>query len=214
MNTIINDVDDYYSGIARRYGPTPRGVDWTSAATQYYRFVQLLKLCDFDAPFSLNDFGCGYGALLEFLALRYPNAGVAYRGIDASKIMIETACKRWVTRPQTMFEHNSRCTTTADYSIASGVCNVRLGHSLTAWESYVTSILANLHATSRRGFAVNFMLPCNGQLMEKELYRTGPDRWIAYCTELGCAVEIVGDYGMREFTLLMRIPPSAPAALQ
>lgn len=215
MDTIIiNSVDDYYSGIAQRYGPTPRGVDWTSVATQYLRFVQLLKLCDFDAPFSLNDFGCGYGALLEFLTLRHPDANVAYRGIDVSKIIINAARNRWAARPQTTFEHSSRCTTMADYSIASGVCNVRLGHPLPAWEAYVASILANLRATSRRGFAVNFMLPRDGQLMENELYRTDPDRWIAYCTELGCIVEIVGDYGMREFTLLMRIPPPTPAALQ
>jgi SAM-dependent methyltransferase len=214
MNAIIHDVSEYYSGIARRHGPTPRGVDWTSAATQYLRFVQLLKLCDFGAPFSLNDLGCGYGALLEFLALRRPGANVAYRGIDASKIMIDAAYGRWATRPQTTFEHNSRCTAMADYSIASGVCNVRLGHPLTAWEAYVTSILADLRATSRLGFAVNFMLPRDGQQTENELYRTDPDRWTAHCTELGCTVEIVRDYGMREFTLLMRIPPSAPAAPQ
>jgi SAM-dependent methyltransferase len=214
INAIITGVDDYYSGIAQRYGPTPRGVDWTSTATQYLRFVQLLKLCDFDAPFSLNDFGCGYGALLGFLALRHPDANVAYRGIDVSKIMIDAARKRWSTQPQTTFEHNSRCTTMADYSIASGVCNVRLGHPLLAWEAYVRSILANLHATSRCGFAVNFMLPRGDKLMENELYRTDPDRWSLYCTELGCAIEIIRDYGMREFTLLARIPPAATVALQ
>jgi SAM-dependent methyltransferase len=207
MDAIITGVDDYYSRIARRYGPTPRGVDWTSAATQYLRFVQLLKLCDFDVPFSLNDFGCGYGALLEFLAFRYPGADVAYRGIDVSKVMIDAAHNRWATRPQTTFEHNSRCTTMADYSVASGVCNVRLGHPLTAWEAHVASILADLRATSRLGFAINFMMPRDGQRMENELYRTDPDRWIACCVELGCIVETVRDYGMREFTLLMRIPP-------
>ncbi|MGB5905218.1 MAG: class I SAM-dependent methyltransferase [Xanthobacteraceae bacterium] len=214
MNAIIPDVDDYYSGIARRYGSTPRGVDWTSAATQYLRFVQLLKLCDFEAPLSLNDFGCGYGALLDFLALRHPDAKVAYRGIDISKIMIDAVRKRWSTRPQTTFEHDSRCTTMADYSIASGVCNVRLGHPLPAWEAYVASILANLRMTSRRGFAVNFMLPRGEQLMENELYRTDPDRWSAYCIELGCVVEAIKDYGMCEFTLLARIPSAAAAALQ
>lgn len=214
MDAIITGVGDYYSGIAQRYGPTPRGVDWASAATQYMRFVQLLKLCDFDAPFSLNDFGCGYGALLEFLALRHPDANVAYRGIDVSRIMIDAARKRWGTRPQTTFEHDSRCTTMADYGIASGVCNVRLGHPLSAWEAYVASILANLRATSRRGFAVNFMLPRGAQLMENELYRTDPDRWSACCTELGCTVEAIEDYGMREFTLLARIPTAATAAQQ
>jgi hypothetical protein len=51
------------------------------------------------------------------------------------------------------------------------------------------------------------MLPRDGQRMENELYRIDPDRWIARCAELGCIVETIRDYGMREFTLLMRIPP-------
>lgn len=212
MDAIIAGVDAYYSGTAQRYGPTPRGVDWTSAATQYLRFVQLLKLCDFKAPFSLNDFGCGYGALLEFLAMRHAGADVAYRGIDVSQVMIDAARQRWSERPQTTFEHSSRCTALADYSIASGVCNVRLGQPLAAWETYIAAMLDHLRAMSRIGFAVNFMLPRDGGPMENELYRTAPQRWIAHCAALGCSVETVSDYGMREFTLLARIPPSASDA--
>lgn len=212
MDAIIAGVEAYYTGTAQRYGPTPRGVDWTSAATQYLRFVQLLKLCDFGVPFSLNDFGCGYGALLEFLALRHPDAQIAYRGIDVSKVMIDAARKRWTTRPQTTFEHGFRCTAMADYSIASGVCNVRLGQPLAAWEIYIAAMLDNLRATSRIGFAINFMRPLDGAPMENELYRTDAQRWIAHCAGLGCRVETVSDYGMREFTLLARIPPPASAA--
>lgn len=212
MNAIIASVNDYYSGTAQRYGPTPRGVDWTSVATQYLRFVQLLKICDFTAPFSLNDFGCGYGALLEFLAFRHPDVDVAYCGVDVSNVMIEAARRRWAGRPQTTFELGACCTATADYNIASGVFNVRLGHPLAIWEAYVASILADLRATSRLGFAVNFMLPRETQPMEDELYRAPPHRWLAHCAALGCAVEAVTDYGMREFTILARTPPSATSA--
>jgi SAM-dependent methyltransferase len=202
MDAIADCVRAYYSGTAQRYGATPRGVDWTSAASQYLRFVQLLKACDFSAPFSLNDFGCGYGALLEFLDLRHPDADVAYRGIDISPVMIDAARRRWRERPRTRFSTASRCDDIADYTVASGVFNVRLGQPLAAWENYIESIIANLYAMSRIGFAVNFMLPRDAQPMERELYRTDPERWVAYCESLGCNVKQVCGYGMREFTLV------------
>ncbi len=206
MDAIIAAVNDYYSGTAQRYGATPRGVDWSSAATQYLRFVQLLKICDFAAPFSLNDFGCGYGALLEFLAFRHPGAAVAYRGIDVSPAMIAAARSRWGDRPHTVFACDYRCSTTADYGIASGVFNVRLGHPLAAWEAYVVAILSDLRAMSRVGFAINFMRSQDAQPPEPNLYRTEPAQWIACCNRLGCAVEVISGYGMREFTILARNP--------
>jgi hypothetical protein len=46
----------------RKFGATPLGVDWTCVSTQQLPFVQLLKLCD-TSPASLNDLGCGYGAI-------------------------------------------------------------------------------------------------------------------------------------------------------
>ena len=46
------------------------------------------------------------------------------------------------------------------------------------------------------------MLPRDAQPMERELYRTDPERWVAYCESLGCNVKQVCGYGMREFTLV------------
>ena len=47
MRGLRAKVRDYYSGTIERHGPTPLGVDWPNAASQYLRFVQLLKVCDF-----------------------------------------------------------------------------------------------------------------------------------------------------------------------
>src|SRR5882757_7851008 len=78
--SVYSDVEAYYSARVARYGATPLGVDWSCQATQSLRFVQLLKICDFSAPFSLNDLGCGYGALCAFLDTRYSEAGIDYLG--------------------------------------------------------------------------------------------------------------------------------------
>lgn len=212
MRRLRATVRDYYSGTVERHGPTPRGVDWPNAASQYLRFVQLLKICNFERPFSLNDFGCGYGALLEFLAMRHAEAELAYRGIDISAAMIATARRRWRVLRDAEFVVGSRCGRTADYALASGTFNVRLGHPRTDWERYVETILSDLNAHSRVGFAVNFMLPHDDGTIEEELYRSPPGRWVAFCRkELGCSVRVLRDYGLREFTLLIRRKPPTAA---
>ena len=70
-------------------------VDWTCVATQEMRFVQLLKLCDFGLPFTINDLGCGYGALASFLDWWHGASGVDYLGIDLSREMVRRARQQW-----------------------------------------------------------------------------------------------------------------------
>ena len=59
----LDAVSAYYSGTLQRFGAMPLGVDWPNRLNQELRLVQLLKVCDLSAPRSLNDVGCGYGAL-------------------------------------------------------------------------------------------------------------------------------------------------------
>src|SRR5712691_1641141 len=91
VQRICSDVEAYYDARVAKYGATPLGVDWSCQATQNLRFVQLLKICDFSTPFALNDVGCGYGALCAFLAMRAPDVGIDYLGVDLSKAMVSRA---------------------------------------------------------------------------------------------------------------------------
>jgi SAM-dependent methyltransferase len=198
----------YYSEKLKQHGATARGVDWPSAASQYLRFAQLLKVCDFSRPFSINDFGCGYGALLEYFEFRSPGVAIDYHGVDISPPMIEAAQTIWRHRGSARFSIGSECPDVADYSIASGVFNIKLDWPVEAWEAYIESILLGLRAKSRLGFGVNFMLPLDEPSDQQSLYRTQADRWIDFLEVLGCSTEQVSDYGLREFTLLARIPPN------
>ena len=212
MRELQAKVRKYYLRTLQRHGPTPLGVDWPNIVSQYLRFVQLLKLCRFGQPFSLNDFGCGYGALLDFLAMRHSGATVTYRGIDISPAMVAAARARWASNNRAVFAVDSQCGALADYSLASGTLNVRLGHPVSEWEAYVEAILSDLEASSRLGFAVNFMLPRDETPAELGLYRTAPERWTPFCERFG-RVELITDYGLREFTLLVRKTPRETAQL-
>lgn len=198
-------VAQYYTQKLRRFGPTPLGVDWSCMPTQALRFRKLLKLCDFDTPFSLNDLGCGYGALLDYLALYHPLTSVDYLGIDVSSAMVRSARRRW-SGDLMQFYHGNASPRKADYSIASGIFNVMLDQPIRLWEHSVEATLVHLGATSRKGFAVNFVhQPVPGEIARPGLYCANPTRWISFCEErLGAQVHLVDDYGMCEFTLLVK----------
>jgi SAM-dependent methyltransferase len=207
LEQLYEGVAQYYTGTLRRFGPTPLGVDWSCAPTQALRFRKLLVLCDFREPFSLNDIGCGYGALLEYLAEYHPDHVIDYLGIDLSRAMVRRARKLWPGRSH-RFKQGAAASRTADYSIASGIFNVMLDHPVDMWERFVATTLTRLHESSRRGFAVNFVTaPRSGQDIRRGLYGTTPERWIDFCrSEFSRDVTLIDGYGMSEFTLLARSP--------
>jgi SAM-dependent methyltransferase len=205
LDAAYRQVAQYYTQKIRRYGATPLGVDWSCVPTQALRFRKLLTVCDFDHPFSLNDMGCGYGALLDYLALYHPQTFIDYLGIDLSHAMVRNAEKRW-SGDLIRFHHGRESPRFADYSIASGIFNVMLDQPMLVWEQLIETTLLHLNATSRNGFAVNFVhRPLSGQGARAGLYCTAPMQWIDFCERrLGSDVSLIDDYGMSEFTLLVR----------
>jgi SAM-dependent methyltransferase len=212
LGSVYADVAAYYNSCVARHGATPLGVDWSCQATQMLRFVQLLKICDFSAPFTLNDIGCGYGALAAFLAMRYPKSKIDYLGVDLSRAMVSRARRRF-SGPDRRFVVRKASPRIADYSLASGIMNVNCGHSRATWEGFIATMLEQMRRASRRGFSVNFVVDAqhgSAEPLPDILYRTAPQPWIRFCErELGCSVETIDDYGMKEFTLLVRCDRTA-----
>ncbi|WP_114944553.1 class I SAM-dependent methyltransferase [Microvirga calopogonii] len=204
LDEAYRQVEQYYTQKLRRYGPSPLGVDWSCVPTQALRFRKLLTLCDFANPFSLNDLGCGYGALLDYLALYHPQTPVDYLGIDLSPAMVRSANRRWAGET-IRFHRGVESPRSADYSIASGIFNVMLDQPILLWEQLIEKTLAHLRRTSRKGFSVNFVhAPASGKRTRMGLYCTEPERWREFCrTHLRSHVRVIDDYGMSEFTLLV-----------
>jgi len=192
----------YYSGKIALHGATPRGVDWTCAESQALRFERLLDVVD-RPTFSINDVGCGYGALLGHLDDRRGDADVDYLGIDLSRAMVERASELWGKRPGATFAEAPCSLRVADYSVASGIFNVNLDQPLDAWEDFVERTLVRMTDASRVGVAVNFMRLRRGSpAYPSPLYRTSPRRWRAFLTTLGWRTRLSEGYGLGEFTLL------------
>ncbi len=203
---IHKTVDAYYTNRLRTYGAVPLGVDWTCQATQELRFVQLLRIVAPAPVVSLNDLGCGYGALYGFIAERLPATAIDYLGVDLSVAMVNAARRRWRGQAAARFARGARLPRVADYSVASGIFNVSLQVPRGDWERTVQETLLEMRRASSIGIAVNFLAPlAPGQAGPAELYRTEPEVWVRFCERsLGARVELLQGYGLREFTLLVR----------
>ena len=207
-------VAGYYGERLRRFGATPLGVDWPHRPNQELRLLQLLRLCDFSAPCSLNDVGCGYGALRGLLSRRQRRAQIDYLGTDVSAAMVAAARRRWRRRADCAFEVAAGATRVADYSLASGIFNVKLDCPLPDWEALVARTLDNLRRHSRLGYGVNFIdPPAPGQASPPELYRPPAEQWLAHLArhQPDCDVALLRGYGLPEYTLWVT-PRTAAAA--
>jgi SAM-dependent methyltransferase len=205
LTGIYTGIAAYYSAKIARFGATPSGVDWTCQATQEMRFVQLLKLCDFASPFSLNDLGCGYGALIAYLDRRHDDCAVDYLGIDVSEAMVRRARRLWRDRGNAAFALGYASPRMADYAIASGIFNVAQDQSRHDWERFVAASLDDLHRTTRRGFAVNFMKRPAEATARHGLYTPDTAPWARYCAaRFNATAEVHDGYGLMEFTLIVR----------
>ena len=92
-NKLISHISEYYNEKFSLHGPTPHGVDWNGLSSQFQRFVELCKILNTKKNFSINDFGCGYGALYEYL-IQSGYKNFQYNGNDISPLMIQSAQKR------------------------------------------------------------------------------------------------------------------------
>lgn len=206
---ILGDVGRYYGDKIRRHGATPSGVDWTCEMSQRLRFAQLVKVCDFDtageAPVSINDLGCGYGALLAHLDDKHPEAQIDYLGVDVAPEMIEAARRLWRGRAGAAFAVGEAPERRADYTLTSGVFNVTVGHARAAWERHIASTLRLMASVSRKGIAFNLILMRPGDPEEGPLHHADPDQWAAFMEDdLGWRAETLRNYGQPEATILAR----------
>uniref|UniRef100_UPI004048A26F class I SAM-dependent methyltransferase n=1 Tax=Polynucleobacter sp. TaxID=2029855 RepID=UPI004048A26F len=201
---LILEVAGYYTTKLREHGETPRGVDWNSEDSQILRFDYLCKVLNTSNHFSINDLGCGYGALYDFLSIRYKE--FSYLGVDVCESMIRAAEERNKNKPQARFILSDEPDQVADYTVASGIFNVRLGRSDEEWRSYLEATLDVLDRASRIGFAFNCLTSySDSDKMRDNLYYADSCVLFDFCKRrYSRNVALLHDYDLYEFTILVR----------
>jgi len=203
-SSILEQVASYYGDCVRQHGATPRGVDWNSQESQELRFHELLRILPASATdYSILDYGCGYGALIDMLVGR--GQSFRYLGFDVSHEMIARA-RRQHRRADCTFGTDLGALGVVDYAVASGVLNVKLDVPLDAWRDHVAGVLGDLDRASRKAFAFNALTKySDADRMVEQLFYADPCEYFDYCKrKFSPHVALLHDYGLFEFTILVR----------
>ena len=202
---VLGDVAEYYSHKLKLFGETAKGVDWNGEETQHIRFKQLSSIIDHTRQsFSLVDFGCGYGALLDYL--NNNDALISYTGIDICETMISSALKRYKYDKRAKFINSIKPQTISNYAIASGIFNVKLSCSDEVWFEHVISTLDAMNRASKDAFSFNCLTTYSDkECMREDLYYADPARLFEWCkSQYSRNVALLHDYDLYEFTILVR----------
>ena len=204
MNDVpeLDKIRDLYSDNLNANGAISASVGWNSTESQNLRFEKLSSVIeDCSKPLEINDYGCGYGAHLEYLEqCKIPVA--QYNGYDLSEPMLNAARKNLAGYKGKMeFYNTSEITTEADYSFASGTFNVRFESRDEEWEKFIRLKLNELDHHSRKGFAFN-LLSTYVDWKESHLYYGDPCYWFDFCKKnYSKKVALLHDYELFEWTI-------------
>jgi SAM-dependent methyltransferase len=201
---ILAKARSYYSSRFAAHGATPAGVDWNSAESQELRFAQLLSITEGRPAFSIVDYGCGYGALSRWLTEHERRH--TYLGFDLSEEMIEYAQDGLSPSSTDRFTADPTELEAQDFAVASGIFNVKLDVDDKQWREYVIDGIRTLDSLSRLGFAFNMLTThSDPDRMRDDLYDGAPTLYFDHCIgRYARNVALLHDYGLYEFTILVR----------
>ena len=199
----VEQVKSYFGKRIEQHGASPRGADWNGTESQNTRFDQLLKIVE-TASFSILDYGCGYGALADYVDQKGFHAD--YYGFDILESAIAIARQSQKDKPDRTFFTEEAKLPVCDYVVASGVFNVRGEQSFETWTEYVINSFHRFNDLSRRGFASNFLTKySDADRMRVDLYYADPLYLFDYCKRhFSKNVALLHDYRIYDFTILVR----------
>ena len=200
------NIKNFYSSHLRDFGNSAKGVGWKNTDAQHIRFEQLIKIIT-KPDYTINDLGCGVGELYTFLKERQ-RVPREYYGYDILKDMVDTANELLGEAPNASFNKidGSAQMHEADYSVASGIFNVKYEASESQWLQYVLTTLDDMNSKSKHAFSFNLLTKYSDkEFMQDYLYYADPLFYFDYCKRnYSKNVALLHDYYQYDFTILVR----------
>ena len=166
-----------------QYGCTPKGVHWRNQESQLLRFELLLQIIKPEhrkESFSLFDFGCGYGALFEFIKNKAIMRNSSYIGYEANPTIYRMALKN-IRDARVQFIQKNEPTTISDYGLISGTFNLKMNATNPFWWQYIQKMLTKCWNHTTHGLAFNLLDYHKSQAPHHKLFYCDPKQVIQFC---------------------------------
>ena len=206
MDETQKKLNDYFSKKLEMFGATPQGVDYNGPQAQERRFEQLAKVIDPSQPFTVIDYGSGYGALFDFLQRK--GWRFQYYGIDLIDKMVRAGRAAHQDVPNAHFTTREDEVPVADYLIAGAIFNIKLDATYEHWQAFVVSTLHSMNALCSQGFSFNMLTKysdADRMAQRPDLFYGDPLYFFDLCKRnFSRNVALLHDYGLYDFTILVR----------
>ncbi|WNL16975.1 class I SAM-dependent methyltransferase [Arcobacter cryaerophilus gv. pseudocryaerophilus] len=201
------EIKDFFNKKIQEHGPTPEGLGWNGEEAQNIRFKQIIKVITKKSNFTINHLGCGYGALYDEL-VSHNFSNLQYRGYDISDEMIKAAkskCKENNNLNFSLIDNSSEMLS-SDYTVSSGIFNVKMNFSDEDWYQYIIKTLQDMNNHSQLGFAFNMLTSYSDKEFKREdLYYGDPCHFFDYCKRnFSKNISLLHDYNLYDFTIIVR----------
>jgi SAM-dependent methyltransferase len=206
INETQKKLSDYFSEKLEAFGATPKGVDYNGPEAQERRFEQLVKVIDPSQPFTVIDYGSGYGALFDFLQAK--GWKFEYYGIDLIEKMVGAGREAHKEFSNAHFTTQENEVPRADYLLAGAIFNIKLEASYEEWQTFVASTLERMNALCSKGFSFNMLTKysdADRMAQRPDLFYGDPLFFFDLCKRnFSRNVALLHDYGLYDFTILVR----------
>jgi SAM-dependent methyltransferase len=199
-------LNEYFSGKLKAFGATAEGVDYNGPDAQERRFDQLARVIDPAPPFTVIDYGCGYGAMFDFLQRK--GWHFEYYGVDQIEEMLMAGREKYGQFPNAHFTADAGKAPRSDYLLAGAVFNIKLGSSHDEWQQYICESLLQMDTLCSKGFSFNMLTKYSDadRMAERpDLFYGDPLFFFDFCKRVFSRnVALLHDYGLYDFTIIVR----------
>ena len=206
IETTQKQLNEYFTEKLETFGATAKGVDYNGELAQQTRFAELVKVIDLSQPFSVIDYGCGYGAMFEYLQKQ--GGSFEYYGVDLIDKMVVAGREKYAAFPHAQFMTDETELPVADYLLAAGIFNIKLDSAYDEWQAFVCETLPRMNALCSKGFAFNMLTQysdADRMAQRPDLFYGDPLFFFDFCKRnFSRNVALLHDYGLYDFTILVR----------
>ena len=199
-------LNEYFTEKLETFGATAKGVDYNGEQARLIRFAELVKIIDPAKRFSIIDYGCGYGAMFEYLQEK--GWEFDYYGVDLIEKMVSAGREKYKDFSNAHFTTNEKELPVANYLVAAGIFNIKLESPYDEWQDFICKTLPRMNALCSKGFSFNMLTKYSDadRMAERpDLFYGDPLFFFDFCKRnFSRNVALLHDYGLYDFTILVR----------
>jgi SAM-dependent methyltransferase len=199
-------LNQYFTEKLETYGATAKGVDCNGEPAQMARFAELVRVIDPSKPFTVTDFGCGYGAMFDFLKAK--GWQFEYYGVDLIEKMVLAGREVHKDDLNAHFTTDEEELPVADYLVAQGIFNIKLDSPYDEWQQMIVETLPRMNTLCSKGFSFNMLTKYSDperMAGRPDLFYGDPLFFFDFCKRnFSRNVALLHDYGLYDFTILVR----------